>query len=239
MPRLPKTPPQPELLALPRVPQPRKRRADAKPTHKQKQAEIQAGFAWDAPGLIAGVDEAGRGPLAGNVVAAAVILDDMNPIEGLNDSKKLSALRREKLFAEIQAKALCVSVGQASVEEIDRLNILQATLLAMQRAVQGLRLKPAKVLIDGNRIPTLDVLAEAIVGGDALIPAISAASIIAKVTRDRQCEALHAQYPQYGFDAHKGYGTAQHMAALQAHGATPEHRKSYAPVAQAILHHPA
>jgi ribonuclease HII len=194
----------------------------------------QAALSWDAPGLIAGVDEAGRGPLAGSVVAAAVILDDLNPIKGLNDSKKLTALRREKLYAEIQAKALCVSVGEASVEEIDRLNILQATMLAMQRAVEGLRLQPKKVLVDGNRIPKLKVLAEAIVGGDAIEPAISAASIIAKVTRDRQCESLHTQYPQYGFDAHKGYGTAQHMAALKAHGATAAHRKSFAPVALAL-----
>jgi ribonuclease HII len=194
----------------------------------------QAALYWDAPGLVAGVDEAGRGPLAGSVVAAAVILDDLNPIKGLNDSKKLTALRREKLFAEIHAKALCVSVGEASVEEIDRLNILQATMLAMQRAVEGLRLQPKKVLVDGNRIPKLKVLAEAIVGGDALVPAISAASIIAKVTRDRQCEAMHEQYPQYGFDTHKGYGTAQHMAALQEHGACIEHRKSFAPVAQVL-----
>lgn len=194
----------------------------------------QAALSWDAPGLVAGVDEAGRGPLAGSVVAAAVILDELNPIKGLNDSKKLTALRRERLFAEIHAKALCVSVGEASVEEIDRLNILQATMLAMQRAVDGLRLQPKKVLIDGNRIPQLKVLSEAIVGGDALVPAISAASIIAKVTRDRQCEVLHAQYPLYGFDAHKGYGTVQHMAALQAHGASAVHRKSFAPVRQAL-----
>ncbi len=194
----------------------------------------QVPLVWDVSGLVAGVDEAGRGPLAGNVVAAAVILDDANPIKGLADSKKLTALKREKLYDEIRAKALCVGVGQASVEEIDRLNILQATMLAMQRAVAGLRLKPVKVLVDGNRIPTLDVLAEAIVQGDAKVQAISAASIIAKVTRDRQCEQLHAQYPQYGFDSHKGYGTAVHMAALKAHGATPAHRTSFAPVREAI-----
>lgn len=229
-----KTSRQPELLALPPVPKARKKRSDAKPDRKQKATALQAAFAWDAPGLIAGVDEAGRGPLAGNVVAAAVILDDLHPIAGLNDSKKLTALRREKLFIEIQAKALCVSIGQASVEEIDRLNILQATMLAMQRAVHGLRLKPTKVLIDGNRIPKLELLAEAIVGGDAKVQAISAASIIAKVTRDRQCDALHALYPQYGFVSHKGYGTAEHLTALKQHGATPVHRKSYAPVAQAI-----
>jgi ribonuclease HII len=234
MPRPRKPSLQPELPALPPVPKPRKKRSDAKPVAVKKKAVSQAELAWDAPGLIAGVDEAGRGPLAGNVVAAAVILDDFNPIKGLNDSKKLTALRREKLFTEIYAKALCVSVGEASVEEIDRLNILQATMLAMQRAVNGLRLKPAKVLVDGNRIPKLDVLAEAIVGGDAKVQAISAASIIAKVTRDRQCDALHATLPQYGFDSHKGYGTAIHMAALKKYGATPIHRKSYAPVAKVI-----
>jgi ribonuclease HII len=184
--------------------------------------------------LIAGVDEAGRGPLAGPVVAAAVILDEMRPIAGLNDSKKLTALRRERLYDEIRAKALCCSVAQASVEEIDRLNILQATLLAMRRAVEGLRLKPAKVLVDGNRLPVLDMLAEAIVGGDALVPSISAASILAKVTRDRWCAELDQLYPQYGFAAHKGYGTAVHLAALRAHGACPEHRKSFAPVTQVL-----
>ena len=195
----------------------------------------QAAFCWDAPGLQAGVDEAGRGPLAGPVVAAAVILDDLHPICGLDDSKKLSAARREVLYEQIMAKALCCSVGQASVQEIDTLNILQATLLAMQRAVQGLRLRPAKVLVDGNRLPRLPMLAEAIVGGDALVPAISAASIVAKVTRDRWCEQYHQQYPQYGFAAHKGYGTAEHLAALQAHGACPEHRRSFSPVARVMV----
>lgn len=195
---------------------------------------LQASFTWDMPGLIAGVDEAGRGPLAGPVVAAAVILDDLRPIVGLNDSKKLTALRREKLFDEIRAKALCCSIAQASVEEIDRLNILQATLLAMRRAVDGLRLKPSKVLVDGNRLPVLDVMAEAIVKGDATVPAISAASILAKVTRDRWCAELDAHYPQYGFAGHKGYGTAEHLQALRAHGACPEHRKTFAPVAQVL-----
>lgn len=189
---------------------------------------------WDAPGLIAGVDEAGRGPLAGPVVAAAVILDEKNPIHGLADSKKLTALRREKLFDEIRAKALCCSIAEASVEEIDRLNILQATMLAMRRAVEGLRLKPAKVLIDGNRIPVMDVLAEAIVKGDALVPAISAASILAKVSRDRWCAELDLAYPQYGFAGHKGYGTAEHLAALREHGACPQHRKTFSPVAQVL-----
>jgi ribonuclease HII len=193
----------------------------------------QAPLIWDAPGLIAGVDEAGRGPLAGPVVAAAVILDDLNPIEGLADSKKLTPLKRARLFDEIRAKALCCSIAEATVEEIDSLNILQATMLAMRRAVEGLRLKPAKVLVDGNRLPVLDVLAEAIVKGDSKVPAISAASILAKVHRDRWCEQIHLQYPQYGFDAHKGYGTAAHLAALKTHGPTPWHRQSFAPVAQA------
>ena len=190
----------------------------------------QVALVWDVPGLVAGVDEAGRGPLAGPVVAAAVILDDLRPIPGLDDSKKLTALKREKLFDQIYAQALCVSVGHASVEEIDRINILQATMLAMQRAVNGLRLKPAKVLVDGNRIPLLDMLAEAIIGGDALVKSISAASIVAKVTRDRLCMQMHAQYPEFGFDGHKGYGSATHMAALQKYGATPIHRSSYAPI---------
>ncbi len=189
---------------------------------------------WHAPGLIAGVDEAGRGPLAGPVVAAAVILDDRNPIAGLNDSKKLTAARREVLFEEILAKALCCSIAQASVQEIDELNILQATLLAMRRAVLGLRLKPALVLVDGNQLPVLDVQAEAIVKGDALVQAISAASILAKVTRDRWCDSLHEQLPQYGFAAHKGYGTVAHLQALNQHGACNEHRRSFAPVARVL-----
>jgi ribonuclease HII len=180
------------------------------------------------------VDEAGRGPLAGPVVAAAVILDDQRPIAGLADSKKLSPARREALFDEIRAHALCFSIAEASVEEIDRLNILQATLLAMRRAVQGLRLKPVMVLVDGNRLPVLDVPAEAIVKGDARVQAISAASILAKVHRDRWCAQLHERYPQYGFAGHKGYGTAAHMAALRAHGACPEHRRTFAPVAQLL-----
>ena len=194
----------------------------------------QVAFVWDLPGLMAGVDEAGRGPLAGPVVAAAVILDDLNPIKGLADSKKLTPARREKLYDEIRAKALCCSIAQASVEEIDEINILQATLLAMRRAVEGLRLKPAKVLVDGNQLPRLDVLAEAIVRGDATVPAISAASILAKVTRDRWCAELDAQYPQYGFAGHKGYGTAEHLAALKKHGACPQHRKTFSPVTQVL-----
>lgn len=194
----------------------------------------QAPLNFDVPGLMAGVDEAGRGPLAGPVVAAAVILDDLHPIVGLNDSKKLTAKRREKLFDEIKAKALCFSIAQATVQEIDEINILQATLLAMKRAVEGLRLKPMKVLVDGNRLPAIDIRAEAIVQGDALVPAISAASILAKVHRDRLCEQMHAQYPQYGFDQHKGYGTAVHLAALQAHGPAECHRLTFAPVARSV-----
>ncbi len=194
----------------------------------------QAAFDWDRAGLVAGVDEAGRGPLAGPVVAAAVILDDADPIAGLADSKRLSATRRERLFDQIRARALCCSIALASVEEIDRLNILQATMLAMQRAVRGLRLKPARVLVDGNCLPVLDVMGQAIVRGDALVPAISAASILAKVHRDRWCAQLDLAYPAYGFAAHKGYGTPQHLAALQTHGACPEHRRSFAPVAEVL-----
>jgi ribonuclease HII len=163
-----------------------------------------------------------------------VILDDHKPIKGLADSKKLSALRRERLFDEIRAKALCCSVAMATVDEIDRLNILHATMLAMQRAVKGLRLRPSKVLVDGNRLPVLDVVAEAIVSGDALEPSISAASILAKVTRDRMLDELHLLHPGYGFDRHKGYGTAMHLSALRTLGPLPEHRRSFAPVAQAL-----
>lgn len=194
----------------------------------------QVSFSWDPQGLIAGVDEAGRGPLAGPVVAAAVILDQRNPIAGLADSKKLSAAQRERLFDQICARALCCAVGSASVLEIDTLNILQATLLAMRRAVDGLRLTPFKVLVDGNRLPVLRVRAEAVIGGDALVAEISAASIVAKVHRDRWCAQLHAQYPEYGFADHKGYGTVRHLAALRKLGACPEHRRSFAPVAQVL-----
>ena len=195
----------------------------------------QAALYWDVPGLTAGVDEAGRGPLMGPVVAAAVILDDLKPIKGLADSKKLTALQRDKLYDEIRAKALCCSIAMATVEEIDELNILQATMLAMKRAVEGLRLKPHKALVDGNRLPALSMLAEAIVKGDALVPAISAASILAKVTRDRWCFDYDLQYPQYGFAGHKGYGTAAHLLALREHGACPQHRKSFAPVAAVLV----
>ena len=190
----------------------------------------QLAFSLNVPGLIAGVDEAGRGPLAGPVVAAAVILDDLHPIKGLKDSKLLGPRTRERLFDEIRAKALCCSIAQASVQEIDELNILQATLLAMRRAVDGLRLRPHKVLVDGNRLPVLPMPAEAIVKGDSRVKAISAASILAKVQRDRLCLALHAEHPQYGFDGHKGYPTPAHLAALRAHGACPQHRRSFGPV---------
>jgi ribonuclease HII len=181
-------------------------------------------------GLLAGVDEAGRGPLAGPVVAAAVILDELHPIAGLADSKKLTARQRERLFDEIRAKALCCSIALATVEEIDALNILQATMLAMRRAVEGLRLKPSLVQVDGNRVPPLNVPAQAIVKGDAKVQAISAASILAKVHRDRLCDELHQAFPQYGFDGHKGYPTAEHVAALREHGVTPHHRRSFGPV---------
>ena len=195
----------------------------------------QLDLSFIAPGsLLAGVDEAGRGPLAGPVVAAAVILDDLQPIDGLNDSKVLSPRRREQLFDQIRARALCCSIAQASVEEIDRLNILQATLLAMQRAVDGLRLRPHKVLVDGNRLPVLKVPAEAIVRGDSKVKAISAASILAKVHRDRLCLELHALHPQYGFDGHKGYPTPAHLAALREHGACAQHRRSFAPVRELL-----
>ena len=195
----------------------------------------QVALQWNTRGLIAGVDEAGRGPLAGPVVAAAVILDERNPIKGLADSKVLTAWRREKLFDEIRAKALCCSVAQATVEEIDAINILQATLLAMRRAIEGLRLKPALVLVDGNRLPQLPMRAEAIVKGDSTVAAISAASILAKVTRDRWCAELDDRYPQYGFARHKGYGTAAHLHALRMHGACPQHRRSFKPVAEVLL----
>ena len=200
------------------------------PSQKLLTTPEQLGLIWYGPGLMAGVDEAGRGPLAGPVVAAAVMLDDANPIRGLADSKVLTEKKRERLFDEIRAKALCCCIAEASVEEIDALNILQATLLAMRRAVEGLRLKPAKVLVDGNRLPVLKVPAEAIVRGDATVQAISAASILAKVYRDRQCVLMHETHPQYGFAAHKGYGTAEHLAALRQHGATAWHRRTFGPV---------
>lgn len=203
-------------------------------SRKSLKGEAQLALSWDVPGLMAGVDEAGRGPLAGPVVAAAVILDDHQPIQGLADSKVLTERARVRLFDEIHAKALCLCIAQASVEEIDTLNILQATMLAMRRAVEGLRLRPAKVLVDGNRLPVLKVPAEAIVQGDARVKAISAASILAKVHRDRLCLDLHAQHPQYGFDVHKGYPTPVHLQALREHGACVAHRRSFGPVRAAL-----
>ena len=194
----------------------------------------QKSLDWDLPGLVAGVDEAGRGPLAGPVFAAAVILDDLSPMSGLADSKKLTPKKREQLYDIIKAKALCFCIASASVQEIDQLNILQATLLAMQRAVKGLRLKPTKVLVDGNRLPVLDIRAEAIVKGDATVASISAASILAKVERDRWCVEVDAQVPSYGFLAHKGYGTQVHLRALQEHGPCELHRRSFAPVAKLL-----
>lgn len=185
--------------------------------------------------LIAGVDEAGRGPLIGSVVAAAVILDPQNPIVGLNDSKKLSEKKREQLFVEIQQKALAWSIAEASHDEIDGLNILNATLLAMQRAVDGLKITPNKVLIDGNKTPkTMTIECEAVVGGDALHAEISAASILAKVTRDRQLLALDKQYPNYGFAQHKGYPTKAHLQAIEQYGVLAEHRRSYKPIKMAL-----
>lgn len=200
-----------------------------------KSADLYAAVsARNTTGLVAGVDEAGRGPLVGPVVAAAVILDPRKPVAGLADSKTLSPRTRERLFHAIQAHALCCSVAQASAAEIDQFNILQATLLAMQRAVAGLRLPPKLVLVDGNRLPVLPMRAEAIVKGDAKVAEISAASIVAKVHRDQLCAALDALYPAYGFAKHKGYGTAEHLAALALHGPCPEHRRSFRPVAQAL-----
>ena len=186
------------------------------------------------PGLVCGIDEAGRGPLAGTVVAAAVILDPARPIPGLNDSKKLSEKKRDALAILIRERAVAWCVASASVEEIDQLNILHATMLAMQRAVAGLNVRPTSAMVDGNRCPKLDIPAEAVVKGDGKIASIAAASILAKTVRDAEMLALHAQYPHYGFDRHMGYPTAAHFAALEAHGASPVHRKSFGPVARQL-----
>ena len=183
---------------------------------------------------VCGVDEAGRGPLAGPVVAAAVVLDPAHPIPGLDDSKKLSATRRDALAIEIRAHALAWAVAEASVEEIDRLNILGATMLAMQRAVQAIAPAPELVLVDGNRLPRLTVPAQAIVRGDALVPAISAASILAKTARDAMLDELDRRFPGYGFAIHRGYPTPAHLQALAKLGATSEHRRSFGPV-RAVL----
>ncbi len=180
--------------------------------------------------IICGVDEAGRGPLAGPVFAAAVILDPMRPIEGLRDSKKLTEARRDALAVEIKAHALAWSIAQCSEAEIDTLNILQASMLAMRRAVESLAVQPTLALIDGNRCPVMPLRSEAIVKGDDKVAAISAASILAKTARDAALVVLHEQYPQYGFDLHKGYPTALHLERLRMHGVSPVHRKSYGPV---------
>jgi ribonuclease HII len=187
-----------------------------------------------AEDLIAGVDEVGRGPLAGPVMAAAVILDPHRGIKGLADSKKLTPLRREQLDSLIRSRALSWSLGFATVDEIDRLNILQASLLAMQRAVAGLNCKPQCVMVDGNHCPALDMTTVAVIGGDSKIAAISAASIIAKVARDRLMLDMDAVYPGYGFARHKGYGTPEHLAALQSLGVTPIHRRSFSPVRERL-----
>lgn len=194
-----------------------------------------AEFIYPDARLIAGVDEVGRGPLVGAVVTAAVILDPANPIAGLADSKKLSEKRRLALYDEITARALAWSLGRAEPEEIDQLNILHATMLAMQRAVAGLSLQPDYVLIDGNRCPALPMPAQAVVKGDSLVAEISAASILAKVTRDREMAELDSLFPDYGFAQHKGYPTALHLEKLTQHGATPHHRRSFAPVRNILL----
>ena len=188
----------------------------------------------DVGGLMAGVDEVGRGPLAGPVVAAAVILDERRTIRGLNDSKRLTPEERARLDVEIREKAVCCSVAEASVEEIDRFNILRAALLAMRRAVEALRQQPAIVLVDGNQRPDLQMPVRMVIGGDAKVRAISAASIIAKVYRDHLLTTLHEVHPLYGFDGHKGYSTPAHLAALREYGACSQHRRSFAPVREVL-----
>ena len=189
-------------------------------------------FAADDAGITfhAGVDEVGRGPLAGDVVAAAVILDPDNPIAGLADSKKLTEKRREALALEIREKALSYCVARASVQEIDEINILHASLLAMKRAVEGLHIQPDFVSVDGNKLPKWHYRSEAVVKGDSKVAEISAASILAKVTRDNEMVELHQRHPEYGFAGHKGYPTAVHLAAIEKHGILPEHRRSYGPI---------
>jgi ribonuclease HII len=212
-------------------------KAAAKRATRQALAE-QGGLLFDSPDdIVCGVDEAGRGPLAGPVVAAAVILDPTRPIAGLDDSKVLTAKARDALYDLIVERSLAWCVASATVEEIDTLNILHATMLAMRRAVEGLAVTPTLAKIDGNRCPVLPVRSEAVIGGDALVPSISAASIIAKVTRDRMLLTLHEAYPAYGFDAHAGYGTPQHLAALREHGPCEHHRRSFAPVREAYALH--
>lgn len=210
-------------------------------TTRRAQPELpdqQSALGFDAPDeIVCGVDEAGRGPLAGPVVAGAVILDPARPIAGLDDSKALSAKKREALYDLIVERSIAYCVASASVEEIDTLNILQATMLAMRRAIEGLRVVPTLALIDGNRCPVLTVRSQPVIGGDALVSCISAASIIAKVTRDRMLLDLHRAFPAYGFDAHAGYGTRQHLAALREHGPCEHHRRTFAPVRDAYALH--
>jgi ribonuclease HII len=186
------------------------------------------------PGLVCGIDEAGRGPLAGPVVAAAVVLDPGRPVAGLDDSKKLGEKKREALALLIRERAVAWAVAEATVEEIDRLNILQATLLAMQRAVAGLGIRPTGALVDGNRCPELAIPVAAVIRGDGKIASIAAASILAKTVRDAAMRMLHARYPQYGFASHMGYPTAAHIRALEAHGVSPVHRRSFGPVARQL-----
>ena len=193
-------------------------------------ADLVSQARWSGMRLVAGVDEVGRGPLAGDVVAAAVILDPARPIAGLDDSKKLNEKTRERLFGEICEKALGWSLGRATVAEVDQLNILHASLLAMRRAVEGLAPQPEYVLVDGNRLPRWKYPSEPVIRGDATVQAIAAASILAKVTRDRELVALDAEYPGYGFATHKGYPTSAHLVALRERGATVIHRRSFAPV---------
>ncbi|ADT86273.1 ribonuclease HII [Vibrio furnissii] len=200
-----------------------------KPEKELPPFEIPSGYH-----LIAGVDEVGRGPLVGDVVTAAVILDPNHPIEGLNDSKKLSEKKRLALLPEIQQKALAWSVGRCSPQEIDELNIFQATMLAMQRAVDGLAIKPDLVLVDGNKIPSLPMDAQAVVKGDLRVAQISAASIIAKVVRDQEMEELDKVYPQFGFAKHKGYPTKAHFEAIEQHGVIDQHRRSFGPVKRVL-----
>jgi ribonuclease HII len=207
------------------------------PRRQSASAAAQPGFNFNGPDeIVCGVDEAGRGPLAGPVVAAAVIFDPTKPmIRGLDDSKVLTAKKRDELYDKIVDRALAYCIASASVEEIDTLNILHATMLAMKRAVEGLAVMPTLVKIDGNRCPVLNIRSEAVIGGDALVKSISAASILAKVTRDRMLLDLHQTFPVYGFDAHSGYGTPQHLAALYEHGPCEHHRRSFAPVREAHL----
>ncbi|WP_244813635.1 ribonuclease HII [Caballeronia sp. Lep1P3] len=204
---------------------------------KAAKRSAQHGLDFSSPfDIVCGVDEAGRGPLAGPVVAAAVIFDPAKPrINGLDDSKALSAKRREELFEKIVDRALAYCIASASVEEIDTINILHASMLAMKRAVEGLSVAPTLVKVDGNRCPMLSIRSEAVIGGDALVKQISAASILAKVTRDRMLVELHEVHPMYGFNVHSGYGTPQHLAALREHGPCEHHRRSFAPVREAHI----